>query len=85
MRKQLLSLVVLASAAGLSAQTLVTNEAIGTAITDGAIIALSCQDTNGGVGYYFNGAGVAKTTALQFSNLFQVVRTDDTDATYYLQ
>ncbi|MBE6305314.1 MAG: hypothetical protein E7082_05260, partial [Bacteroidales bacterium] len=35
--------------------TQVTNATVGTAITDGAVIALQCLDTNGGSFYYFNG------------------------------
>ncbi len=56
--------------------TQVTNATVGTAITDGAVIALQCLDTNGGSFYYFNGDQL-KTATSQYSNLFKVVAADD--------
>ncbi len=55
--------------------TQVTNETVGTAITDGAVIALQCVDTSGGRYYYFNG-DQAKSATFQYSNLFKVVETE---------
>ncbi len=40
--------------------------------TNGTVIALQCLDTNGGAGYYFNGAA-AKTAKFSTANLYRVV------------
>ncbi|MBE6305586.1 MAG: hypothetical protein E7082_06725, partial [Bacteroidales bacterium] len=81
MKKLLLSLALFATAIGVNAQTQVTNETVSASIVDGAVISLQCQDTNGGVGYYFNGDQV-KSASFQPSNLFAVVGTENG---FYLQ
>lgn len=63
----------------------VTNDEVSTLIVDGMYIALQCKDTNGGDGYFFNGATV-KTAKFQDSNLFKVVgKEGSTTGEFYLQ
>lgn len=77
MKKLLLSLaavLVSSSAAFASVMfpgTQVTNDDVATAFTEGTIISLQCLDTNGGAGYYFNGAAV-KTQEITEGNLYVV-------------
>lgn len=65
-----------ATATELPSGTQVTNETVTSAFTDGTVVALQCLDTNGGPGYYFNGAS-AKTQGFSSDNLFTVKMQDD--------
>lgn len=87
MRKFLLTLgAMLTSASALFAAlptgTQITNESLAADMVDGAVIALQCLDTNGGAGYYFNGAA-AKSTTLSYNNLYKVCTQED--GTFALQ
>lgn len=48
----------------------------GNPFTNGTVIALQCLDTNGGVGWYLNGAQ-AKSETFSSANLYRVVTTDN--------
>lgn len=65
-----------ATATELPSGTQVTNETVTSAFSDGTVVALQCLDTNGGPGYYFNGAS-AKTQGFSSDNLFTVKMQDD--------
>lgn len=55
---------------------LVSRESYATDIVDGAVIALQCKDTNGGLNYFFNGPAV-KSATLGYEQLYQVIGKDN--------
>lgn len=67
--KSLASILALASAMTAGAQTLVADAAA--ELTGGTVISLQSRDTNGGAGYYFNGASV-KSETFGENNLYVV-------------
>ena len=68
-RKLLVGCLALFSALTAGAQTLVADAAA--ELTDGAVVSLQSRDTNGGAGYYFNGAS-AKSETFGEKNLYVV-------------
>lgn len=55
-----------------SASKLLTRDEAATEIVNGAVIALQCKDTNGGVNYFFNG-NQKKSSHLSYEQLWKVV------------